>query len=70
MVDWHFMFMNKTVREQVATFNNILMDIFSNYIPCKYIAIKGYKRYKRYLKKSLCKSKNFIELYKHLISLR
>ena len=40
MVDWHFMFMNKTVHEQVTTVNTILMNIFSNYIPNKYIIIK------------------------------
>ena len=39
MVDWHFMFMNKTVHEQVTAFNTILMNIFSNYIPNKYIVI-------------------------------
>ena len=39
MVDWHFMFMNKTVHEQVTTVNTILMNIFSNYIPNKYIII-------------------------------
>ena len=39
MVDWHFMFMNKTVHEQVTAFNTILMNIFSNCIPNKYIII-------------------------------
>ena len=39
MVDWHFMLMNKTVHEQVTTFNTILRNIFSNYIPNKYIII-------------------------------
>ena len=39
MVDWHFMFMNKIAHEQVTAFNTILMDIFSNYIPNKYINI-------------------------------
>ena len=33
------MFMNKTVHEQVTIFNTILMNIFSNYIPNKYIII-------------------------------
>ena len=36
MVDWHFMFMDKTVHEQATTFKTILMNIFSNYIPDKY----------------------------------
>ena len=70
MVDWHFMFMNKTVHEQVTTFNTILMNIFSNYIPNKYIIIddkdplwmtKAIKD-KINSKKPLCKSKQFIEL--------
>ena len=70
MVDWHFMFMNKTVHEQVTAFNTILMNIFSNYIPNKYIIIddkdlpwmaKAIKA-KINAKKSLCKSKKFIEL--------
>ena len=39
MIDWHFMFMNKTVHERVTTFNNILINNFSNYIPNKYITI-------------------------------
>ena len=70
MVDWHFMFMNKTVHEQVTVFNTILINIFSNYIPNKYIIIddidppwmtKAIKD-KINAKKSLCKSKKFIEL--------
>ena len=39
MVDCHFIFMNKTAHEQVATFHAISMNIFSNYIPKKYIII-------------------------------
>ena len=39
MVDWHFMFLNKTVHEQVSVFNNVLFDILFNYIPHKYISI-------------------------------
>ena len=39
MVDWHFMLMNKTVHEQVITFNTILINIFSNYIPNRYVII-------------------------------
>ena len=70
MVDWHFMFMNKTVHEQVTAFNTILMNIFSYYIPNKYIIIddkdppwmtKAIKD-KINTKKSLCRSKKFIEL--------
>ena len=70
MVDWHFMFMNKTVHEQVTAFNTILMNIFSNYIPNKYITIddkdppwmKKAIKDKIKAKKSLCKSKKIIEL--------
>ena len=70
MVDWHFMFTNKTVHEQVTAFNTILMNIFSNCIPNKYIIIddkdhpwmtKSIKD-KMNGKNSLCKSKKFIEL--------
>ena len=36
MVDWQFMFLNKNTHEQVAIFNDIIMNIFSNYIPNKF----------------------------------
>ena len=39
MVDWQFMFSNKNTHEQVAIFNDILINIFSNYIPNKYLTI-------------------------------
>ena len=39
MIDWHFMLLNKNVHEQVSTFNTTWMNIFSNYIPCKYITV-------------------------------
>ena len=39
MVDWRFMFLNKNVHKQVSIFNNTLMNIFTNYIPNKYITI-------------------------------
>ena len=64
------MLMNKTVHEQVTAFNTLLMNIFSNYILNKYIIIddkdppwmtKAIKD-KINAKKSLCKSKKFIEL--------
>ena len=64
------MFMNKIVHEQVTSFDTILMNIFSNYIPYKYIIIddknppwmtKAIKD-KINSQKSLSKSKNFIEL--------
>ena len=39
MVDWRFMFSNKNVNKQVSVFNNTLVNIFTNYIPNKYITI-------------------------------
>ena len=39
MIDWHFMLLNKNVHEQVSTFTTLLMNIFSNYIPSKYITV-------------------------------
>ena len=34
-----FLFFSKSVHEQVSIFNNTLMNIFSNYIPNKFIII-------------------------------
>ena len=39
MVDWQFMFLNKNTHEQVAIFNDILMNTLSHYIPNKYVTI-------------------------------
>ena len=39
MVDWQFMFLNKNTHQQVAIFNDILMNTFSHYIPNKYVTI-------------------------------
>ena len=39
IIDWQFMFLNKNAHEQVPIFNDILMNIFSNYIPNKYVTI-------------------------------
>ena len=39
MVDWQFMFLTKNTHQQVTIFNDILMNIFSNYIPNKYVTI-------------------------------
>ena len=39
MVDWLFMFLNKTVHEQVSVCNNKLFNILSNYIRLKYKTI-------------------------------
>ena len=67
MVYWHFMFINKTVHEQVTTFNTILMNIFSNYIPNKYIIIDDkdppwMTKAKKDKINSKSKSNNFMEL--------
>ena len=69
-VAWHYMFLNKTVHEQVAVFNNILLNIFTNYTPHKNIIVDDRdppwmtKRIKDKinLKSTLYKSKDFIEL--------
>ena len=34
-----YMFLNKNTHEQVAIFNDIIRNIFSNYIPNKYVTI-------------------------------
>ena len=70
MVDWHFVFLNKIVHEQVFVFNNVLFNILSNYIPYKYITIDDRdppwmtKRIKDKieLKSTLYKSKKFMKL--------
>ena len=66
----HFMFLNKTVHEQISAFNNVLFNILPNYIPRKCIKIDDRdtpwmtKRIKDKinLKSTLCKSKTFTEL--------
>ena len=70
MVDWQFMFLNKNTHEQAAIFNDILMNIFSNYIPNKYVTINDRDppwmiekiKNKINLKRSLSKSNKFIEI--------
>ena len=70
MVDWQFMFLIKNTHEQVAIFNDILMNIFSNYIPNKYVTIDNRDppwmtekiKNKINLKRSLSKSNKFIEI--------
>ena len=69
-VDWRFMFLNKNVYEQVSIFKNTLMNIFTNYIPNKYITIDDRDppwmnetlKNKIKLKKTLHKSNNFTEI--------
>ena len=70
IVDWNFMFLNKTVHEQVSIFNHILFNIFTNNIFHKYILFDDrdppwmtkHIKEKLNLKGSLYKSKNFIDL--------
>ena len=70
MADWQFMFLNKNTCEQAAIFNNILMNIFSNYIPNKYVTIDNRDppwmtekiKNKINLKRSLSKSNKFSEI--------
>ena len=38
--DWEFLFFNKNVHQQVYIFNKTLMNIFSNFIPNKYVTFK------------------------------
>ena len=72
MVDWQFMFLDKDTHRQVSMFNDILMNIFTNYIPHKYVTIDDKDppwmtekiKNKMNLKKSLYKTKKFIELQK------
>ena len=68
MVDQEFMFLKKHNNEQVAIFNDILMNIFSNYIPNKYVTdnrdppwMTEKIKNKINLKRSLSKSNKFIE---------
>ena len=39
MVNWKFLFSSKSVHEQVYIFQNTLMNIFSSYIPKKFLTI-------------------------------
>ena len=70
MVDWRFMFLNKSVHDQVSIFNNTLINIFSNYIPHKYVTVDDRDppwmteliKNKIKSKSSLYKSNKFIDL--------
>ena len=35
-VNWEFIFLNKTVHDQVLALDQVLMNIFANYVPNKY----------------------------------
>ena len=64
------MFLNKNTHKQVVIFNDILMNIFCNYIPNKYLTIDDRDhpwmiekiKNKLNLKRSLSKSNKFSEL--------
>ena len=70
MVAWRFMFLNKSVHDQVSIFNNTLINIFSNYIPHKYVTIDDRDppwmteiiKNKIKAKSSIYKSNKFIDL--------
>ena len=74
MIDWRCMFLNKNVPKQVSIFDKTLMNIFTNYIPNRYITIDDRDppwmneiiKKKVKLKKSLHKSNNFMEIQKLL----
>ena len=38
-VNWEILFFSESVHQQVSIFNNTLMNIFSNYIPNKFVSI-------------------------------
>ena len=64
------MFLNKNTHEQVAIFNDIVMNTLSHYIPNKYVTIDDRDppwmtekiKNKINLKRSLSKSNKFIEM--------
>ena len=62
MVDWRFMFLNKSIHDQVSIFNNTLINIFSNYIPHKYVTVDD--RDLPWMTKIKNKIKSKISLYK------
>ena len=39
LVNWNFLFSHKNVHEQVVIFNQTLINIFSNYVPNKFITV-------------------------------
>ena len=36
-VDWEFLFSNKSVNQQVIIFNRSVMNVFSNFVPNKFV---------------------------------
>ena len=36
-VDWEFLFSNKSVNQQVVIFNRSVMNVFSNFVPNKFV---------------------------------
>ena len=70
MADWQFLFLSKNIHEKVVIFNDILMNIFSKYIPNIYVTIDDRDspwmiekmKNKINLKRSLSKSNKSIEI--------
>ena len=36
-INWRFLFSNKSVHQQIEILNNTLMNVFSNFIPNKFV---------------------------------
>ena len=67
-VDWEFLFFNKNVHQQVYIFNKTLMNIFSNFIPNKYVTFndKDPPWMTNYLKHKIhCKNSLYLKYLKH-----
>ena len=67
-IDWEFLFFNKNVHQQVYIFNKTLMNIFSNFIPNKYVTFndKDPPWMTNYLKHKIhCKISLYIKYLKH-----
>ena len=70
MADWQFLFLSKNIHEKVVVFNDILMNMFSKYIPNTYVTIDDRDspwmiekmKNKINLKRSLSKSNKSIEI--------
>ena len=70
MADWQFLFLSKNIHEKVVVFNDILMNMFSKYIPNIYVTIDDRDslwmiekmKNKINLKRSLSKSNKSIEI--------
>ena len=64
-VDWEFLFFNKNVHQQVYIFNKTLINIFSNFIPNRYVTFND-KDPPWYLKGKIhCKNSLYLKYLKH-----